>query len=146
MTTTEQLLDRLNQLSASEKSQWQEQAKYRAENKIWLKKSQKIALLVLDRIDELKITQKELAIRVDVSPQHINKILRGSENLTLETISRLEAALSFEIFPNSVFYKYSQVLPSGVTGIIKTPVPAPEKHKVRNPETASQPNMYVLAS
>jgi transcriptional regulator with XRE-family HTH domain len=39
------------------------------------------------------MSQKELAERIGVSPQQVSKIVKGNENLTLETISKLEAAL-----------------------------------------------------
>jgi ribosome-binding protein aMBF1 (putative translation factor) len=43
------------------------------------------------------LSQKNLAERVNVSPQQINKIVKGKENLTLETISKLELALGIRI-------------------------------------------------
>ena len=43
------------------------------------------------------MTQKSLAAKLDVSPQQVNKILKGHENLTLETISRIEEALGMEL-------------------------------------------------
>jgi transcriptional regulator with XRE-family HTH domain len=38
-------------------------------------------------------SQKQLAENMKVSAQQINKIVKGKENLTLETISKLENAL-----------------------------------------------------
>lgn len=79
------------------KSPWQAEAQYRADNKTWLRRSQAISLAILRRIRELKITQKDLAERMKVSPQQINKWVKGSENFRLETISKLEQALQFEM-------------------------------------------------
>ena len=44
------------------------------------------------------VSQKELAEKIGVSPQQVSKILRGNENLTLETIAKLEAALGVVLF------------------------------------------------
>ena len=39
-------------------------------------------------------TQKELAEVMKVSPQQINKYIRGTENLTLETLLRISQVLN----------------------------------------------------
>ena len=39
------------------------------------------------------MTQAELANRLNVSRQHISKIVKGQENLTLETIAKIEEVL-----------------------------------------------------
>jgi plasmid maintenance system antidote protein VapI len=95
-------LDKLNKI-VSGKSEWLEKAKKRQENKEWLRHSQKIAVKVLrtlrkNKADKTSIgSQKELAIALGVSPQQINKIVKGRENLTLETISKLEQALNISL-------------------------------------------------
>ena len=48
-------------------------------------------------IKEKGIKQKQLAEMVGVSPQQINKIVKGNENLTLETIAKLENALNIAL-------------------------------------------------
>ena len=98
-------LDKLNKI-VSEKSNWIEEAKQRQKNKSWLKHSQKIAIKVLKTIKEKGIKQKQLAEMMNVSPQHINKIVKGRENLTLETISKLESVLNLKlIFENETIIK-----------------------------------------
>lgn len=89
-------IDKLNRL-ASGKSKWLEEAKERQSNKAWLKHSRKIAIKVLGTLRESGIKQKELAEMLNVSPQQINKIVKGKENLTLETISKLELALGISL-------------------------------------------------
>lgn len=74
-----------------------EEVKLRIENKSWLKVSKEIAIKVLLRLDELGWSQKMLAEKMNVSPQQINKIVRGQENLTLATILRLEENLEIQI-------------------------------------------------
>lgn len=77
---------------------WLEEARYRRENRSWLRKSQRIALRILQTLDEKNMQQKELAEAMDVSPQQVSKILKGKQNLTLETISTLEAVLEINLF------------------------------------------------
>jgi len=84
-------------ISDPDSNVWKKQVEYRRTNKDWLKKSAKIAIKVLRVLREKKITQVQLAEILAVSPQHINKILKGRENLTLETIGKLEAALDIEL-------------------------------------------------
>jgi transcriptional regulator with XRE-family HTH domain len=74
-----------------------ERMKFMDDNEEWLNKALKIVLKVLSVMRERKITQKDLAELLQVTPQRINTILRGDENLTLETIVKLEKALQMEI-------------------------------------------------
>jgi len=100
-------LNKLNKITSG-KSGWLEKAKKRQENKEWLKHSQKIAVKILRTLRENKAKgeglskQTELALAVGVSPQQINKIVKGKENLTLETISKLEQALNISLIFNEV--------------------------------------------
>lgn len=59
--------------------------------------SLEIGVTVLLYIEEHNITQKELAQRMGVSPQHVNKILRGTPNLSMETIVKIEDALNIKL-------------------------------------------------
>lgn len=78
-------------------SKWYEKAKRRAEEKPWKRRSQAVALMVLRTLRAKKITQKELAERIGVSPQQVNKWVKGNENFTFETIARLENALDIQL-------------------------------------------------
>ena len=89
-------LNKLNKISIG-KSDWLEKAKERQKNKDWLKKSQKIALKILQTLRDKKMSQKQLAKLIDVSPQQINKIVKGNENMTLGTITKLENALGIKL-------------------------------------------------
>jgi ribosome-binding protein aMBF1 (putative translation factor) len=91
------LNEKLSKLATNQPSSWKAKAKYRRDNREWLQKSAAIAIKVLDALKAQGLTQKDLAERMDVSPQHINKIVRGQENLTLETITHLEQTLSIKI-------------------------------------------------
>ncbi len=85
--------NKLKNRISNKKSSWLEQAEYYERNKDWLDKSALIALRILRYIRAHKITQKELAGKINVSPQYINKVVKGKENLSLETICKIENAL-----------------------------------------------------
>jgi len=78
-------------------SGWLEDADYYDANKYWMDMSALIAVKILSTIRNQSVTQKELAEAIGVTPQYINKVLKGRENLTLATISRLERALSISL-------------------------------------------------
>ncbi len=72
---------------------WREKAMERHANKEWLRYSERIAMMMLDKMEELGITQESEAERMGCSQQHISRVLKGSENLSLETIFKIESAL-----------------------------------------------------
>ena len=63
-------------------------------NRDWLRYSRKIAIVVALSLEELNMSQKQLAEIVGCSPQYVSKLLKGEENLTLETLCKLERALN----------------------------------------------------
>jgi len=105
-----------NRLISEEPSTWQQEAEWREENESWLANSFKIALKILNVLRERSLSQKELAEKMLVSPQHINKILKGQENLSLETINKIERALNITLIDipaprifNEFTYKYDSL-------------------------------------
>lgn len=82
---------------------WQDEAKYRHKNEAWLDLSLSIAVRILRTIREKKMTQKELSVLLKCSPQYLNKIVKGNENLTLETICKLEEALNITLIDVPAF-------------------------------------------
>ncbi len=102
---------KLGELSKGESSEWGEKAQWRRENRAWLKKSQAIAFEVLEALDEKKLTQKKLADLMNVTPQYVNNIVKGHENLTLETIAKLEKALGVELMTIVKFQRKEAELP-----------------------------------
>ncbi len=94
---SENLKNFLKLVSKTKKSIIHEKMAWRRENKEWLRKSVKIALRVLDAMEEKQITQKDLADLLQVAPQRVYTILKGEENFTLDTITKLEKALQIEI-------------------------------------------------
>lgn len=89
-------------------SKWRQEATYRRDNKHWLKKSQYIAIVVLKTLREKKMTQVELSTILRVTPQQVSKIVKGRENLQLETISNLEKALGIVLIDTKNFNKVNE--------------------------------------
>jgi len=89
---------------------WVQKVNYRKVNKKWLGYSRKIALRILAAIEDVPgMNQKKLSGLVGVSPQHVSKIIKGQENLTLQTIATFSEILNFELisFPS---FKYNHSL------------------------------------
>ncbi|MBL6446768.1 helix-turn-helix transcriptional regulator [Fulvivirga sp. 29W222] len=78
-------------------SKWREDNAYRKANRAWLRKSAKIAIKIGRALRDKGLSQKNLAELLEVSPQQVNKILKGRENLKLETITKIESALGIEL-------------------------------------------------
>lgn len=102
MKTREEIESRLSQMQSSTPSKWREKAQWRMENKGWLRYSQHIAMQMLDKMEELGLTQKSVADRMGCSQQYISKVLKGNENLSIETISKIEEALELQILKPSI--------------------------------------------
>ena len=101
-------IERFLALVSDETSGFEKKALWMRENEAWLEKSGSIAIKVLMAIDTQGTSQKELAEKMGVSAQYVNKIVKGNENLSLETISKLEAALGIQLI-EIVGYSQSSV-------------------------------------
>lgn len=84
---------KLQEKISGKKSKWLEDAEFEEKNEAWLDKSAQIALKILRHLRANKISKVELSKRLSVSPQYISKIVKGKENLSLETICKIEEAL-----------------------------------------------------
>jgi len=91
------IFKRLIELESDEPSNWKAEADYRRANRAWRRKSATIAFKVLEALRVQGLSQKDLAEKMEVSPQQISKIVKGHENLTLDTIVKLEMALGIKI-------------------------------------------------
>lgn len=101
MKTREEILSKLNEHKSMYPSKWRENAEWRMANKSWLRYSQQIAMMMLDRMEELSLTQKSMAERMGCSQQYVSRILKGTENLSIETISKIEKALEMDILEST---------------------------------------------
>ena len=91
-------LEKLEQISAPAPSDWREKAQWRKDNCDWLRKSGRIAVAVLEAIAaNSDMSQAKLAEKMGVTKQYISKIVKGQENLSLQTICKLESALGITL-------------------------------------------------
>lgn len=97
MKSANEIISNLKKHQSSTTSKWRENAEWRMANKSWLRYSQHIAMLMLDKMDELHMTQKQLSELMGCSQQYISKVLKGQENLSLETLSKIESCLQIQI-------------------------------------------------
>ena len=93
----DKVLEKLKQHQSETPSKWREEAEFRRANKSWLRRSQKIAVKILSKMRESGISQTELANKMGCSQQYVSKILKGQENLSLETISKIEDSLGLSL-------------------------------------------------
>lgn len=87
---------------SSTPSHWREDAQWRRDNDYWLKYAQQITIQVMRAMDEQSVTQTELAKRIGCTQQYVSNLLKGSSNMTLETIARLEKALNLDILKSTL--------------------------------------------
>ena len=85
-------------------SRWREDVQWRRDNEYWLKYARYITLLVVRAMEEQSVTQLELAKRMGCTQQYVSNLLKGSSNMTLETIARLENALSIDLIKSALTY------------------------------------------
>jgi transcriptional regulator with XRE-family HTH domain len=103
-------MNQIKKINKNEGADWAQKVAYRRENKKWLGYSRKVALRILAAMEDIpNMNQKKLAESLNVSPQHISKITKGEENLTLKTIAAISEVLNTELilFP---MFKYNQPL------------------------------------
>lgn len=91
------LQEKLNRLISNRPSEWKEEAAGRIAARRWKRNSYAVALCVMRILQDRKMNQSALANLMGVSQQQISKIISGEENLTLETIDKLEQALGVEL-------------------------------------------------
>lgn len=92
-----EVITRLKEHQSTTPSKWKEKAEWSLQNKSWLRHSQRIAMKMLEKMDELGLTQKQLAEQMGCSQQYVSKVLKGRENLSLESISKIEDCLNISI-------------------------------------------------
>ncbi len=100
-------------------SGWLEKAKWRQENEDWLDISFCVALRVASTLSANKKakvypkSQAELAEAMNCSAQYVNKLLRGQENLQIETICKVQRILNIQLIevPKAVITQTVQYKP-----------------------------------
>ena len=95
-------IDFLETHRSSTPSRWREDAEWRRDNEYWLKYSRSITLQVMRAMEMQSTTQAELAKRMGCTQQYISNLLKGSSNMTLETIARLENVLNIDLVKSAL--------------------------------------------
>lgn len=90
-------IDVLKEHPYGEPGGWKRQAQAEMEDWSWKQYSYMIAIKARSQMARRQMTQKQLAEAMGCSQQYVSLLLRGSMNMTLETIARLENALQFKL-------------------------------------------------
>ena len=98
MSQDNKIISYLKEHQSSTPSKWREKAEWRMKNKSWLCYSQHIAMMMLDQMEKLNISKEQLSKLLDCTQEHISEIFKGQENLTLETMAKIEQCLKIQIF------------------------------------------------
>ena len=94
----EKIVKKLEQFPSATPSRWREKAEERRENEAWRRESRRIALMILDRLEALGMSQADLAARLGCTQQYVSRILKGHENLSLKTICKIDDVLRLGIW------------------------------------------------
>lgn len=89
--------EKLNELANDRSREVIRKSEELEKNRDWLRMSRMIALAIRYHLRKLEITQKAFANMLGVSPAYVGKLLKGNENLTLETICRVQTVIGEEL-------------------------------------------------
>ena len=90
-------IDFLKKNESSSPSYFEENAKWRRENKAWLEWSRNIALSLVEYMESNGLNRNGLAERLEVTPQYISKILSGKVNFSFKSIAEIEQKLNIKL-------------------------------------------------
>lgn len=113
-------------------------AENRKRNRNALRKSQEIALVLHYHLRSKGMTQKELADKLGVTPVYVGKLLKGGENLTLETICKLEQCIGENLV--SICKPYVSAVARATTLCFSADAEKSEKYR----ETVQLNDYYVF--
>ena len=97
--TQNEAIARLSRYQSQTPSMWREEAEanHQAKTEGWLAYSRKIAIKAAIAMKQQNLSRTDVANRMNCSPQYVSRLLKGEENLSLETICKLENALHVPI-------------------------------------------------
>lgn len=137
-------IEKLMQVAKPVSENVKAEATFRKENKEWLRKSAKIALAIRRELRLKGMTQQDLAVKMALSPQYVGRILKGQENLTLETISKLEVAVGKQLF--HITSEESRVITPPPTVIVCFRNYASEAWNLSSPFSSRKDKQLILES
>lgn len=95
MNKTEQKIKAL--ASEHPASKWKEKVEFRKANKATLRQAAKVALRLLDALEEKGWSQAQLAKALEVTPQQVSKLVKGQSDFKFSTIEKLEKVLGIKL-------------------------------------------------
>lgn len=98
--------EKLDELATDRSQEIIKKSEELEKNRNWLRMSRMIALAIRYYLRKAEITQKAFADMLEVSPAYVGKLLKGNENLTLETICRIQDAIGEDIVSIRRPYEY----------------------------------------
>ena len=87
----------LNTIVTKTATSWKARAKKDSANRRNISRAQAFALELLDYMELHNVKQIDLAAKMKVSPQQVNKILRAKSNITFETLDKIANALQVTV-------------------------------------------------
>ncbi len=114
MKTAEEIINNLEKHSTGKTSDFVARAREQQKNKSWIRLSKYIAVITLSKMEELGLNQTQFAKLMGCSQQYISKILKGNENLSLETISKIEECLNISFFEPKTSVAAEPSIPFGI--------------------------------
>ena len=88
--------ERFLKLVSGEKSEVSKDI-YKRINQPWRRESKLIAIKIIKALREKGLTQKGFADLMGVTPQYVSKLVKGQENLTIETMVKIQDVLDISI-------------------------------------------------
>jgi len=104
---------------------WVEELQGMKAQQDWLEKSADIAFRILDELEELGWTKGRLADEMGVSGAQVSKIIKGEENLKLETICKVENALGIKLI--TIVQQDEEIVKKGSWQYVSTYTPGIKK-------------------
>lgn len=105
---------KLKDISSSEDIFFLEEIKLRNANKKELRTYKRLALEILLKLDEKGWTQKQLAEKLGVSAQYVNKLVKGNEKFGGEILIKLEDILDLPIFVQNLSKEKQELLKDSI--------------------------------
>ena len=106
-------LDFLEAHQSSQPSTFTEDAKWREENKVWLRWSRGVALSIVDYMQENGLSRSDVANKLGVSPQYVSRILSGSTNFSFKSIAEIDRKLGMSCMERAMEFISSLEVPGG---------------------------------
>jgi len=96
--------EKLEQMAKPRPAENVQRTHERKQNRAWMRMSQDIALGIHRHLRLTNTTQRDFAERMGVSPAYVGKLLKGRENLTLETVWKIQEVIGVSFFQSPYHY------------------------------------------